>query len=617
VPEWVELAHERWTNSRDHQKDWREEARELYDLVAGKQWTDEEMAYLNEQMRSAITMNRIGPMVQAVVGHQVINRQEIKYLPREQGDVEANEVLTGAAQWADDECDGEDEITDAFNDLVTCGMGWTETRISYDQDTDGKIHTAERIDPFEMFWDPTAKKRNLSDARYVVRGRWIPRKEAEERWPDIKSFDPVESEIYADDLEDDNQPHDATRAFLYENNAGQWYREKDDHIFVMQYQWWEHDPVYRVGDPQSGKLVELSHKKFTKLKGFIDMHQMRYVKQMKRRYYDAFLMGKHVLEKKDCTCPFDFTLKAMTGLRDRNRNYWYGIVKPLKDPQKWANKFYSDTTDILSRNRKGGAFVEEGALKDPRKAEEDWNSPDALIILNDGAISGSKVQERGQAQYPDGMGKLMEYAIRAIPDVSGLNLELLGMVDRNQPGILEAQRKQASLTILATLFDALRRHTKERGRIVLHFIKEYIADGRLVRIIGKNGMEQYVPLVQQNDARFDTVVDQSPTSPNQKMETFAILREIMPLALNAGLPVPLEILDYIPLPSSLTNSWKKDIQQRSQSQQQNPETLAKVDKDESQAELNRAKAESEKAKVPLEIAKQKNDQQKIMLDAVK
>jgi len=181
------------------------------------------------------------------------------------------------------------------------------------------------------------------------------------------------------------------------------------------------------------------------------------------------------------------------------------------------------------------------------------------------------------------------------------------MVDREQAGILEIQRKKAGLTILSKLFDNLKSYRRQRGRLLLYFIETYLTDGRLIRITGQDGTEKYQPLMKDPQTKkYDIIVDESPSSPNQREETYAILSHVIPQLLQTGLPIPPEVLDYVPLPSTLIAKWKELINNN----QNNPDVkkakdlearlkAAEAAKAETQAQLNEARAQLEKVKTKL------------------
>jgi hypothetical protein len=165
-------------------------------------------------------------------------------------------------------------------------------------------------------------------------------------------------------------------------------------------------------------------------------------------------------------------------------------------------------------------------------------------------------------------------------------------------------RKDAGITVLATFFDSLRRYRKMDGRILAYFIREYIADGRLIRIVGEKGIE-YLPLMKSKVAfQYDIVVDESPTSPNSKEKTFAVLVKILPMALEAGIPVPKEILDYAPLPFDFVQKWKNEIDEKSQPDPEQEAIQKKMQEvGEMLAQLEVAQKEADVQKTQSEVAK--------------
>ena len=585
-----------WFNSelktaKSHCIDWRKQAEESYDFFASDQWTTEDKNILEEKGRLPIVFNRVARTINAVSGLEVQNRQEVRYIPREIGDAGVNEVLTSAAKWVRDNCDAEDEESEAFQDTLISGMGWTETWMDYESDKEGQIRI-DRIDPLDMLWDPKAKKRNLDDTKWRARFKKIPKAEFEALWPGKSSSTPeVDLESYTD------RPHDADNAKFYENNSNP--KSTDKTVTVVQFQWWEKE-TYRMVQQPDGKVIDFDEKRWEAVKVATEEAGLKTVKRQRKVYRQAFLNGSEILEEGPAPCKNGFSLNCVTGLRDRNNNTWFGIVELMKDPQRWANKWLSQIMYIISVNAKGGLLAEESAFKNVRKAEETWAQPDAITWLQNGGLE--KVREKGQAEYPEGLDRLLQYALQSVNDVPGVNLELLGLADRQQAGVLEAQRKQSGLTILAVFFDALRRYRKEQGRVLIYFVREYISDGRLIRVLGNNGLEQYVPLVRDPDTTtYDVVVDDAPTSPNMKEKVFGILGQLVPQLLQAGVSIPPDILDYTPLPEAMVRKWKEHLQ--NQSKEPDPRVAMEqqkleFDKQRVQAELQ---LEQEKAQVSIQI----------------
>lgn len=539
------------------QAGWREDARECYAFVAGDQWSAQDKAKLEEMMRAPVVFNRIAPMVDSVAGSEVNNRQSVQYIPRNLGDSALNEILTGAADYVRDQCDAEDEESDAFLDAIICGVGWTETRLEYTDSSEGQI-LIERKDPLSMRWDPSAKKRNVSDRRWQQREEWLDREEIEAKWPDAEIGSSVDW-----GAKDDNEAeiHDQTLAWLYERDATG-HDKKTGKFRVIHHQWWELESFHEVLDEATGQVVKLEHEEYEKLKERLDALKMtlEVVTKQRKVYRQAFVCGDVVLEEGPCPCN-RFTYNAITAKRDRNANTWYGIVRAMIDPQRWANKFFSQVLHIVNTNAKGGLVMEDGATDNLAKFKDDWAKSDSVVSVNDGAISGGKIMPKPIPNVPPQLENMMAFSISSLRDVSGINLEMLGMADRQQAGILEAQRKQSAMTVLATLFDALRRYRKEQGRTLAMFIRDYMSDGRLVRIVGGDGIERYVPLVRdQVAAEYDVVVDEAATTSNSKDRTFAILMQMLPNLAQMGVQFAPELLEYLPLPSAMVEKWKQQMQ---------------------------------------------------------
>lgn len=580
-----------WKESQDHLTKWRESAAEAYDFVAGVQWTDEEVRLLTDQLRPVITFNRVAPVVNAVLGYEINSRQSVTYLPRTQEDTGPAQVETAAASYFRESCDAEDEETDQFNDALVCGLGWTEHRIDYDENPEGML-VVERVDPMEMGYSPDATRRNLVDSRRIYRGRWIDKKRAEEMWPEA-DFNSANTMMNPREDMDVNEPIQVPENAWYRSSSvGSQYQRRRGKVFILEMQYFDRVPFYSVINPQTGEMEDTDEETFKKVKALFAEQgvELRAEKRTKKEYRRRFVHGPNTLEDEVGPCPDRFTYQVVTGFRDRNRNLWFGLVQAMKDPQKWANKWLSQQLHLINSNAKGRTWFEDGAFENQATIEKDMAKPGFVGKIEAGFFD--KVRTEPPIQLPTNSFQMMEYAIASVRDTTGVNVELLGMADRNQPGVLEQQRKQSAMAILAPLFDSKRHYVKEAGRLTLYFIQNYLSDGRLIRIVGDEAA-QYVPLTKRPGfVDYDVIVDESPTSPNQKEATFGVLMQVLPALMKTGVPVPPDVLSYIPgLPQELVEKWKAMIEQQKQAAQSQPPP--EVQKMQAELQMNQQKAAQE------------------------
>jgi hypothetical protein len=613
-----------------HSKEWRSNAKDDFDFVAGDQWSEVDQGILKDQKRTPIVFNRTLTIIKAVAGMEINGRHEIAYLPRKLEDSAVDETLSGASKWMADECDGEDEESESFQHTLICGIGVLEHRLDYEEEADGK-YIEEAIDPLEYYWDRTAKKKNMVDRRRDWRVRVMPLGDAQQLFP---GFDRDQLDAKWAYGSEPNRPQKTLeeKRIRDENSSGP--LADQDEVTLVHVEWWEREECWCVADPASNKMLRLDKPTYEKLKerhaevqammaqaipGF-KPEKLTAAKTYRKVFKRAFL-GSEVLEIGPTPDPSRFSRTVITGEHHHNKRTWFGIIRTLRDPQMWGNKWLSQVLHILNSTAKGGILAETDAFDDQRQAEERYAQPQGIVWMKKGALSGqngSKVMEKPGAGKFEGHMELLTLAINATRDVSGINLELLGQKDVNQPGILEAMRKQAGMTVLATMFDALRRMRKLVGRIRLFYIQNYLSDGRIIRIVGQDGAKTIRLLREKCLGEYDVIVDDTPTSPNQKQANWAIISGLLPAfkdQLMAKPEILIKVLRYSPLPEKLVDDIDNAMQAppgpKTPDQQQHDQLMiagavAKITKDQAQAELFQKQAGATEATSMYDLAMAQN-----------
>ncbi len=575
-----------------HSKEWREQAKKDFDFVAGDQWEDSTRKALEAEGRYPLTFNYIGPFVEAVRGLEIGTRHEVMFLPRvvEPGDIIANETVANTSNWMGDNCNAGDEQSEAFGDTVICGMGWLDARMSYEEDDPDGKYMEEKLDVQEMRWDRSAKKKNLTDARRVWRVQEMTLDEARDMFPDAQDADLDAAWACGFDVGGKLVDEDESRLKLENSHP----TDPSGVVRIVQIQWIEREKYFRVAQAQG--VVEVTPEEMVELRNMAKAARVKLVAvpQYRKVRKQAFL-GAKVLGVGPCPDKHRFTLQCITGKLHKTKRTWYGLVKLMRDPQINANKWLSQALHIMNSTAKGGVLAEEGVFRNIQDAQKTYSNPQAITTVRDGAIQKKRIMAKPGAGLAAPYVQLVQLAIQAIPGVTGINLELLGMVDRNQAGILEAQRKQAGMTILATLFDALKLYRKTNGLTRLCFMQNDLQDGTIIRINGPEKKQAIRFIRDEHMGNYDVIVDDAPNSPNMKEQTWTMLMQMAQSEAMARLleqpEVTVEALNYCPLPSKIVQLLQKGISQP------NPA------RDEAQA-IAKADAEAKVAKTQADTVKQ-------------
>jgi len=227
--------------------------------------------------------------------------------------------------------------------------------------------------------------------------------------------------------------------------------------------------------------------------------------------------------------------------------------------------------------------------------------------VTEGALVNGRIRNREAPQLPQGAVMLIEFTMQNISRVSGINVELLGSADRDQPASLEMQRRQSAVSTQASLFDSKRFYHVEQGRTLLALMKT-LPPETLVRVtvdpfdpaqallllppqpagndpqamaqwqqqaqamqaqIGQaregKSREVFVAMAtiakafKDDTIRFDVIADEAPSSPNQQQD---ILGKLAILSHN-GMQLPPEaqavIVENIGLPAAMADTLVKAI----------------------------------------------------------
>jgi hypothetical protein len=581
--------------------------RELdWKFYAGDQWDAADKALAAKQKRPALTLNMLLSIISAVEGEERTNRQEIKFYGTGAEDDGAAYGLNRILKWVFDGCGGEFSLSEAFRAMLIAGEGWVVPDMDFFDDPEGLLKLLTVADT-EMFDDPHGQIDPTSaTSRYCHRVRYMTEEEGEARFPPAGEFLGFRQAVQGANSMGDgiSETDGAGYRDIYSTPADQKSLKTFDHkrkLWAVTESWWHQiEPGWIVVDDKTGLLVEMSPEEFEGAKlqraseqkaamqsvmagvatfrpppepmdpalvalgmpqpivpPTIEMPPPLQAKERPvKRFYMAFWCGKTLLSK--MASPLKGLKRIpyipIRGLYDRVEGEYFGLIRSLIDAQRQHNTEQSTIVMLTQLMPKQAWMGPKGSFHNRADWQKNIAMPGAMLEYNK---SQGKPEPIPVAPIPRHIIDMAFTRPQTMREISGVNVEMTGQRVASDPGVVMEMRQKAARTVLAPMFDNYRMAKKALGMVLLAYMQAYISPGRRMRILGPEG-SAYVDMTEQMQiGKYDVTVEETNSTVNDRMQTLAVMQTTLPQMAKAGVPVPPEIIDLLPMQPHIRDAWKR------------------------------------------------------------
>jgi hypothetical protein len=440
-------------------------------------------------------------------------------------------------------------------DLMVGGIGATDTALSEKmgfatRDPNGEI-LEERVDMLHVGFDPLSSQPNLLDSRWVYRTKEYDIDEAEDLFN--KKEEDFETNVAALDDNIDNFEYNPYGG-IQDKIGYEWADARRRVARVHFYQWFDVEDFYRIENPlpsiaspnvaaslataflnvetpedeemfrfdPAADILVITKDNYSKVKDLFDIYDIPFdpVRAKRKVFYTAIISGSKVFDVYKSPSQQGYTIKFKVGDRDDVKKIYTGVVASLMDPQRYYNKALSELMLIIANNSRGGVMYEEDAVDNVREFEAKWALVNSAVKVNNGALSGGKIQPKGLPQQPTGYESIIALSGENMSAVTGIDESFFGaIVSGNETAMLQRQRIKQATTTLAVYFDSLDLYAKEQARLMLTYMRILAdsSDGSLFSVNDDDGNVIFEVLSGDFFAEeYEIVIGEAPETPVQK-----------------------------------------------------------------------------------------------------
>ena len=455
--------------------------------VDGKQW-DDNLGVLRDG-RPKYEFNILRQTIKQVINDNRQSTPSIKVRAVEDGDVEIAEIRQGLIRNIEMQSNADQCYDWGGMYAITSGFGcWrVATQYASDDSFDQDICIKRIENPFSVYFDPSARELNRSDARYAFIEMRIPKAEYRRRWPqaEVVQFD---SKMNRDG-----------------GYYGGWY--DNDDVRIVEY-WQKHKDKRKIYLLSDGKVVLAQEKDADgKEIGFDSIREVAAnlpepitIENEREVDYDRITYeicsGDETLEG-----PFDWAGKYIPIVpcwgdivSVRGADYWYGMVRHSRDAQLLFNYGQSNLVEVIAKQPNAPWLYTPKMIEghDQAWAESSVNNSPGLPYNPDPDAPGGKPMREMPPQFPNAWFDLARINNDNLKAVTGIHDASLGKQSNETSGRAIIARQQEGDVATYDYSDNIVRAVQYTGIIINDLIPHIYDAEREIRVLGDDMSEKYV-----------------------------------------------------------------------------------------------------------------------------
>jgi hypothetical protein len=458
------------------QPPWRARADREADYYDGNQLDAEVLRRQRELGIPPAIEPMIQPTINTILGLEVKQRPDFKVVPDddEQDDLVA-EALNHKLNRAERHAKADAACSEAFKSQISVGVGWVEVAREADPFKFG--YRCRSVHRNEIFWDFLSKEPDLSDARYLVRRKWVDTDLAALMFPRHKELlESVGRGWQGMDWDVTLDGGDTPALYSAWQHERGWSIEEQDWrdvdrrrvcLYECWYRTWHQVDVLKSPD---GRVVEFDEADPEHVEALIAGGTLERATVSKVRL--SWWCGPHLLS--DEPSPYQhrhFPYVPFWGYREDRTGVPYGLVKSMMFLQDEINARISKMQWLLSARstiRTDGAVIQ-----DDEEFRQMVARPDADFILDQAHMAqpGAKFEIQRNFELSQQQFNRLQDAREGIKRVTGVTSNFEGSAQgSNQSGLAVNSLIEQSVQAVTDMMDNFASARMQVGDILLSLI---------------------------------------------------------------------------------------------------------------------------------------------------